>query len=32
MIFEKDPGLSAAENRLLALEYHRIWHKSIENN
>jgi len=32
IIFEKDPGLSAAENGLLALEYHRIWHKSIENN
>ncbi|MFA5078877.1 MAG: ATP-dependent DNA helicase RecG [Dehalococcoidia bacterium] len=32
MIFEKDPGLAAAENGLLALEYHRIWHKSIENN
>jgi ATP-dependent DNA helicase RecG len=32
MIFEKDPGLSAAEHGLLALEYNRIWHKSIENN
>jgi ATP-dependent DNA helicase RecG len=32
MIFEKDPGLAASENGLLALEYHRIWHKSIENN
>jgi len=32
VIFEKDPKLSAAENGLLALEYHRIWHKSIENN
>jgi len=32
IIFEKDPDLLAAENGLLALEYHRIWHKSIENN
>jgi len=32
IIFEKDPKLSSAENGLLALEYHRIWHKSIENN
>ena len=32
ILFEKDPGLTTAENELLALEYHRIWHKSIENN
>jgi ATP-dependent DNA helicase RecG len=32
MLFEKDPGLTAAEDGLLACEYHRIWHKSIENN
>jgi len=32
ILFEKDPGLIATENGLLAREYHRIWHKSIENN
>jgi len=32
ILFEKDPGLTAAENELLAREYHRIWRKSIENN
>ncbi len=31
LIFEKDPGLSAAENGLLSREYRRIWHKSMEN-
>ena len=32
MLFEKDPGLKASGNELLAREYHRIWRKSIENN
>ena len=32
ILFEKDPGLTAAENGLLAREYHRIWHNSVENN
>jgi len=32
MLFQKDPGLRAAEHGLLAGEYNRIWHKSIENN
>ena len=32
ILFEKDPGLTAVENELLAREYNRIWHKSIENN
>jgi len=32
ILFEKDPGLAAVENELLALEYRRIWRKSIENN
>ena len=32
MLFQKDPGLQAAEHGLLAREYNRIWHKSTENN
>ncbi|MCX5993436.1 MAG: ATP-dependent DNA helicase RecG [Chloroflexi bacterium] len=32
ILFEKDPGLIAVENELLAREYNRIWHKSVENN
>ena len=32
IIFQVDPGLSRPENALLAREYNRIWHKSIENN
>jgi len=31
-IFEKDPVLKAPENRFLAMEYRKIWHKDIENN
>ncbi len=31
-LFQVDPGLSRPENALLAMEYNRIWHKSIENN
>jgi ATP-dependent DNA helicase RecG len=32
ILFQVDPGLNLAENALLAMEYNRIWHKSIENN
>ena len=32
ILFQVDPGLSSPENELLAREYNRIWHKSIENN
>lgn len=32
ILFQVDPGLSRPENALLAMEYNRIWHKSIENN
>jgi len=31
-IFQKDPALALPENRLLAMEYRKIWHKDIENN
>jgi ATP-dependent DNA helicase RecG len=32
VLFQADPGLALPENALLAREYNRIWHKSIENN
>ena len=32
ILFQSDPGLARPENVLLAREYNRIWHKSIENN
>ena len=31
-IFHRDPALALPENRLLAMEYRKIWHKDIENN
>jgi ATP-dependent DNA helicase RecG len=31
-IFQKDPALKDPENRLLAMEYRKIWHKDTENN
>ena len=31
-IFLKDPALNDPENKLLAMEYRKIWHKDIENN
>ncbi len=32
ILFQMDPGLTHSENALLAREYNRVWHKSIENN
>jgi len=32
LLFQIDPVLIRPENALLAREYNRIWHKSIENN
>ena len=31
-IFQKDPALKDPGNKLLAMEYRKIWHKDIENN
>ena len=31
-LFEQDPGLEHPENRLLAMEFDRIWHKRVEND
>ncbi|MCX6007830.1 MAG: ATP-dependent DNA helicase RecG [Chloroflexi bacterium] len=31
-LFAKDPGLEHPENRLLAMEFDRIWHKRVEND
>lgn len=32
LLFKEDPELKSLENRLLAREFNRIWHKTVENN
>jgi ATP-dependent DNA helicase RecG len=32
LLFDGDPGLSRPEHRLLAKEFDRIWHKTVENH